>query len=116
MPGGPQGRPSPLLLLILASPPPIKLTGNGFHEIDAGVAVALDSLCERAGMTVEEYERLRAAIPACVAWITWAEIHAVVERRKEALSGLPSSIASSLHRVADGVAQAISWHSGVPSY
>ncbi|MDN3935686.1 hypothetical protein QWJ39_05100 [Arthrobacter sp. YD4] len=105
------GGRTPLLLLILASPPPIKLTGNGFHEVDAGVAVGLDSVCERAGMTHEEYERLRTAIPACVAWITWEEIHAVVMRQKGALSGLPSSIAASVHRTADGVAQAIRWHS-----
>lgn len=86
---GAQRRPRPSLLLTLASPPPIKLTGNGFHEVDASVAVGLDSLCERAGMTHEEYERLRTAIPACVAWITWEEIHAVVMRQKGSLVGSP---------------------------
>jgi hypothetical protein len=33
-------------------------------------------------------------------------------RQKSTLSGLPSSIAASLYRTADGVAQAIKWHSG----
>ncbi|MET3948815.1 hypothetical protein ABIB49_003541 [Arthrobacter sp. UYCu512] len=33
-------------------------------------------------------------------------------RQKNTLSVLPSSIAASLHRIADGVAQAIKWHSG----
>lgn len=64
----------------------------------------------------QPYERLRTAIPACVACITWAEIHAVVMRQKGALSGLPSSILSSLHRVADDVARAISWHSSDASF
>ncbi|MFS0715739.1 hypothetical protein ABC337_03630 [Arthrobacter sp. 1P04PC] len=106
------GGRAPLLLLILASPPPIKLAGNGVHEVEAGVAAGLKSVCDRAGMTAEDYERLRTAIPDCVAWITWAEIRVVVMRQKEALSGLPSSVAASVHRTADGVAQAIRWHSG----
>jgi hypothetical protein len=101
-----------LLLLVLTTPPPIRLAGSGRHEVDAGVAVGLESLCARAGMTAEEYEALLASIPSCVAWITWSEIHTIVMRQKSALSGLPYSIAASLHRTADGVAQGIRWHSG----
>lgn len=63
-------------------------------------------------MTAEEYEVLMTSIPSCVAWITWSEIHTIVRRQKDALSDLPSSMASSLHRVADGIVQAIEWHSG----
>lgn len=75
-------------------------------------AVGLESLCARAGMTAEDYEALLASIPFCVAWITWSEIYTIVMRQKSALSGLPSSIAASLRRTADGVTQAIKWHSG----
>ncbi|WP_018760689.1 hypothetical protein [Arthrobacter sp. 135MFCol5.1] len=103
---------APLLLLVLTTPPPIRLAGSGRHEIDAGVAIGLESLCARAGMTAEDYEALLASIPFCVAWVTWSEIHAIVTRQKNALSGLSSSIAASLHRTADGVASAIKWHSG----
>jgi hypothetical protein len=74
--------------------------------------VGLESLCARAGMSAADYEGLLATFPSCVAWITWSEIHTIVMRQKGALSGLPSSIAASLHRIADGVAQAIEWHSG----
>ena len=63
-------------------------------------------------MSAADYEGLLASIPSCVAWITWFEIHAIVMRQKSAFSGLPSSIAASLHRIADGVAQAIKWHYG----
>lgn len=109
---GHRGNRAPLLLLVLADPPPIRLAGSGRHEVDAGVALGLESLCARAGMTAAEYEALLASIPDSVAWITWSEIHAVVMRQKEALTGLPASIAASLHRTADGVARAIKWHSG----
>lgn len=101
-----------MLLLILAGPPPIRLAGSGPHEVDAGVAVGLESLAARAGMTAEENECLLAPIPFCVAWTTWSEIYTIVIRQKSALSGLPSSIAASLHRIADGVAQTIQRHSG----
>ena len=106
------GDRAPLLLLILTTPPPIRLAGRGLHEVEAGVSVGLESLCARAGMSAVDYECLLASIPSSVAWITWSEIHTIVMRQKSALSGLPSSIAASLHRVADGVAQAIEWHSG----
>ena len=106
------GNRAPLLLLVLTTHPPIRLAGSGCHEVDAGVAVGLESLCVRAGMTAEDYEALFASIPLCVAWITWSEIYAVAMRQKSALSGLPSSVSESLHRTADGVPQAIKWHSG----
>lgn len=106
------GNRIPLLLLVLTTPPPIKVAGSGRHEVDAGVALGLESLCARAGMTAEDYETLLASIPYCVAWITWSEIYTIVIRQKSALTGLPSSIAASLHRTADDVAQAIKWHSG----
>ncbi|SDM11736.1 hypothetical protein SAMN04487913_12711 [Arthrobacter sp. ok362] len=106
------GDRDPLLLLILTTPPPIRIAGKGRHEVDAGVAVGLEPLCDRAGMTADEYEVLLASIPFCVAWTTWSEIYTIVKRQRSALSDLPSSIAASLHRIADGVAQAIKWHSG----
>jgi hypothetical protein len=106
------GNRAPLLLLVLTTPPPIRLAGSGRHEVDAGVAVGLEFLCARAGMTAEDNEALLASIPFCVAWITWSEIYTIVMRQKIALPGLPSSIAASLHRTADGVTQAIKWHSG----
>lgn len=105
------GNRTPLLLLILTTPPPIKIAGSGRHEVGAGVAVGLESLCARAGMSAQDYEALLASIPFCVAWITWSEIYTIVMRQKTALSGLPSSIAAALLRTADGVAQAIKWHS-----
>ena len=37
--------PAPLLLLILTTPPPIRLSGKGRHGVEAGVAVGLESLC-----------------------------------------------------------------------
>lgn len=63
-------------------------------------------------MTPNDYEALLASIPFCVAWITWSEICSIVMQQKRALSRLPSSITASLHRTADGVTQAITWHSG----
>lgn len=74
--------------------------------------MGLESLCARAGMSAADYEGLLASIPSCIAWISWSEIHTIVMRQKSTLSGLPSSITASLHRIADGVAQAIEWHSG----
>jgi hypothetical protein len=76
------GDRTPLLLLVLTTHPPIRLAGSGRHEVEAGVAVGLESLCARAGMTAEDYEALLASIPFCVAWITWSEIHTIVVRQK----------------------------------
>ena len=50
------GNRAPLLLLVLTTPPPIRLAGSGRHEVDAGVAVGLESLCARAGMSAADYE------------------------------------------------------------
>jgi hypothetical protein len=82
-------------LLILTIPAPINLTGKSRHEVEAGVAMGLESLCARVGMSAPAYEGLFASIPSCIAWITWSEIHAIVVRQKCALSDLPSSIAAS---------------------
>lgn len=101
----------PLLLLILTSPPPIKISGLGPHGVHAGVAMGLESLCTRAGMTKEDYADVLASIPTSVAWITWSEISAIVMRQKTVVSNLPPSIAASIYRTADGVVQAINWHS-----
>lgn len=68
-------------------------------------------LCARAGSTGEDCEALSASTPTTDACIT-RSIRAVVMRQKSALSGLPPSVTASLYRSADGVAQAIKWHSG----
>jgi len=57
-------------------------------------------------------KRLLASNPFCGSWITWGEIHTIVMRQKSVLLGSPSSIAASLHRIADGVAPVVQWCSG----
>lgn len=48
------GDRDPLLLLILTAPPPIRLAGRGRHGVEAGVAMGLESLCARAGMSAAD--------------------------------------------------------------
>ncbi|MET4096952.1 hypothetical protein [Arthrobacter sp. UYCu712] len=55
------GGRAPLRLLILTTPPPIRLAGSGRQEVEAGAAVGLEALCARAGTTAEDYEALLAS-------------------------------------------------------
>ena len=92
-----------LLLLVLGSPPPIRIARVGALDIPEAVE---HSLTQFDG----QQDLLAAAAREAVAWITWAELGHAVRRATDRLGLLDPSVAASVRRMADGVDRAIAWH------
>lgn len=92
-----------LLLLVLGSPPPIRIARVGALDVPEAVAHSLH-------LFDGQQDLLAAAAQEAVAWITWAELASAVRRATAELGPLDLSVAASVRRMADGVDRAITWH------
>lgn len=94
-----------LLLLVLGSPPPVKVQGVGTVGISEAVAHSTSP------MEAREREVLVAAGRDSVAWITWDELAAAVRRAADLYACGDSSTVAAVRRSSDAIARAIAWHS-----
>ena len=94
-----------LLLLVLGSPPPLKVQGVGTVGIAEAVAHSTSP------MEAREREMLVAASRDSVAWITWDELAAAVRRAADLYACGDSSTVAAVRRSSDAIARAIAWHS-----
>jgi hypothetical protein len=101
-----------LLLVILDSPPPVRIESAGRVDLHTGVKLGLEELCSAAALPAADVERLNKAIPETVCWITWQEIRSIVAGAATRYTCCDASLAGTLRRLADGVTDAIDWHSG----
>lgn len=93
-----------LLLLVLGSPPPVKVQGLG--------TVGIGEAIERSTSTMAGAERsmLLAAGRDSVAWITWDEIAAAVWQAAESYDCRDSSTVAAVRRTSAAIARAVAWH------
>ena len=94
----------PLLLLVLGTPPPIRVARVGTLDIPEAVEHSLAQFDDQQDL-------LAAGAREAVAWITWAELAGVVRRASDRLDVPDQSVAASVRRMADAVDRAIAWHS-----
>ena len=94
----------PLLLLVLGTPPPIRVARVGTLDIPEAVEHSLAQFDDQQDL-------LTAGAREAVAWITWAELAGVVRRAAARLDVPDQSVAASVRRMADAVDRAIAWHS-----
>ncbi len=102
-----------LLLVIMDSPPPVRIQSAGRVGLLEGVATGLEELCAAAALSAPEVEHLIEAIPETVCWITWQEIRTVVADATATYPCNDVSLAGTLRRLAEGVTGAVDWHSGL---
>lgn len=105
------GDRSPLMLLLLGSPPPVAVAGRGRLSLQAAVAV---SLADVLAVTPEDdlgLDALMDRLPETMAGITWAEIADVTRRQAELFRAAPNGLAGTVRRLASAVTDAIDWHS-----
>lgn len=93
-----------LLLLLLGSPPPVKVKGRGAVSIADAVAHSASTI---AG---PEKEMLIAASRDAVAWLTWDELATAVQSAAKLYGGADSSTVLAVRRTAAAIDRAITWH------
>lgn len=99
----------PLLLLLLADPPPVPVKGLGRMDIHKAVSLGLGSVLER---TCEEAspEELISQLSTVVAYTTWPKISACLAAARHGFSSGSSSIDASIWRLTESALEAIRWH------
>lgn len=104
---------TPLLLLILGSPPPVLVRRQGRLGVPEALLLHLPSVHARSGSRLDLVE-LEHAVSERVSWITWAEISGLVERQAASMVDLEPSIAGTVRRLSTSLVDAIRWHSVPP--
>lgn len=99
------GDRSPLLLLVLAEPPPITVSGIGRVDLADALRLSADDVSDV--MTSDEL----LAAGDCMAWITWRTIAESLGRADSAYDNSDPSTLASVRRTSGSLLRAISWHS-----
>jgi hypothetical protein len=101
---------APLLLLILATEPPVPVQRSGRMYIEDAISAQLGSVLRRCGRPEGEAERLLTEVDDVVAWTTWHELAAVVEAQLAGLPDVEPPIRASITRLVASVTDAIERH------
>jgi hypothetical protein len=102
---------TPLLLLLLGTPPPLTVKGAGKLSIEAAVGNHLASVVARSEHLDVDCSALLQRLPASVAWITWTEIQRIVAAAAEDYEDADPSVLGCIHRLAASVVDSIARHS-----
>jgi hypothetical protein len=105
------GDRSPLLLLILGTPPPVAVAGRGRLSLEAAIDAGVADILAKTPDVDASVDDLIDRIPETIAWITWAEIAEVTHRQGQLFRAAPDGLAGTVHRLTSAVTRAIEWHS-----
>ena len=105
------GERVPLLLVILGSPPPVRvLQIPGRVSLEAAITQRLDMVDAWLESELRP-EDLISRIPQTLAWTTWGEIRDVLAANRLRFSSAQDGLGSSVTRLCDAAIEAINWHS-----
>lgn len=96
----------PVLLLLLSSPPPVRVQGSGRLSIREAVAAALPEVFS-TGADNSDIEML---IDDTVCWLTWAELAERIDAAKQSFSSGVRSVDAAITRLADAILKSVEWH------
>jgi hypothetical protein len=96
----------PLLLLLLSSPPPVRIRGRGKLSIRDAIMSELPSVFV-AGTDIANFEAL---IEETVCWITWNELAEQIERAKRSFHSGSASADAVIERLANSALNSVKWH------
>lgn len=106
------GEKTPLLLLVLGAPPPVRVKGRqGLLGLTEAVELNLASVRARTDGVSTSLADLIERVNEVLAWVTWAEVREIVLRQGSLFAGGDSSMAGTVQRLCHSVKQAIDWHS-----
>src|SRR5690606_4084447 len=104
------GTRTPLLFLLLGSPPLVRVTKHGRKSVAEAISLYLHSVLSRMeGHSIDPDDAL-SRIEEVVCWITWNEISQIVESQLEAFDCSDSSLRACIARLARSVTEAIARH------
>ncbi|WP_375503701.1 hypothetical protein [uncultured Jatrophihabitans sp.] len=100
----------PLLLLIIPTPPPVPIKKLGRMSPEQAIASSLVGVVDQTEHHPSTLEDLAARIAEVVAWITWDELGSGVERARSEFETADSSIAGTVNRLCDLIADSLHRH------
>lgn len=103
------GSDTRLLLLLLPSPPPIRVQGWGRMPIREAVLQQLEVVHARADVP-PPFTSLAANLDRVLAWTTWADVDRALLEGQAELANLSPSVASAIARGVSAARRAIAWH------
>ncbi len=98
------------LLFLLGVEPPVSVRGLGTMSLKDAVRLHLPAVLERAGNTGPTEEELMDRLDDVVCWISWEDLLASVSTQRAAFSCGNISTDAAVHRTANQVISAVSWH------
>ncbi len=104
------GERTPILLLIIGSPPPVKVTKHGRLQLAEAISLHLDDVLAKAENCPFSSAQALDQIDDVVCWVTWEEIAQTVSEQLQALHAADPSVYACIGRIAHSVTDAISWH------
>lgn len=102
---------TPRVLLLLGSPPPVKVQNLGRVEIKDGILARLEEVYQKTDYTSFSLSEAESQIDECIAWITWQEIAQSVHHSMTMYENPDPSTYSSVERIANFVQSSVKWHS-----
>jgi len=96
----------PLLLLLLSSPPPVRVQGRRKLSIRDAILTALPEVFH-VGRDISALESL---IEETVCWLTWAELAEQIQVAKRSFGSGAPSVDAAVIRLADSVMKSVRWH------
>jgi len=104
------GPRTPILLLILGTAPPVRVTKHGRLSLQEAVSLYLDAVLAKAENHSFTPEHARSIIGDVICWVTWHEISTVIQAQCDAFHTTDLSLKACINRLASSITAAIDWH------
>jgi len=98
-----------LLLLLLASPPPILVRGLGRLSVRDAILNQLP-LVHSTATDAPPLHQLIANVDDSYAWITWTELERIVNKQAKQFTNADDDVTSAIRRTAAFISRAVAWH------
>ncbi len=101
----------PLLLLVLAEAPPVRVQRSARLPIRDAIAKYLEPVLQRTGQRFPPADQLLEQVDAIVAYITWEQLGGAVSAAPDDFANPDPSVRKAVHRLASVLLKSIEWHS-----
>ncbi len=102
---------TPLFLLILGQPPPVRVKGNGRMEIKQALSRDLRAVHKKSDALGFGIERAEELVDKVVCWTTWDRIAQAIRAAQLEFKVDDASLKGTVDRLAASALAAIEWHS-----
>lgn len=99
-----------LMLIVLPTPPPVRVKKHGNIEIQAAIANYLEPVIDRCEHRFDPCSTLVERVGSVVAYTTWHAIAASITSGVDSFAGESISVKGSIERLAKAALTAVAWH------